>query len=75
MDGEKQKLLVYVIEENPGSCFLTAQDAFIGVEAETKEELFGEIITAVNFTFENQGHIYSADDLTFIQARSGFFPT
>lgn len=71
-----KKIEVEILKEDTGySCTTIIDNNFIGVEAETREELLREIITAVNFTFENQGYIYSADDFTFSQVQSGFFLT
>ena len=71
---KRTKIKTVVMKESTGYCATSNVDnRFIATEAETFEELKEEMVQALNFTFEDVGIHYSADDLRFEFDLESFF--
>ncbi|MDY0090836.1 MAG: XRE family transcriptional regulator [Flavobacteriaceae bacterium] len=71
---KKQKIKITVTKEDTGySAFGKVDNNLIGTEAETFEELKEMILEAVNLTFEEEGIVYTIDDIQFEYDLESFF--
>lgn len=70
----KPSVTMTVIKEISGySAFAQIGDDFVGTQGETFEDLKKMIIEAVNLNFEDQGFIYSIDEIKFEYDLKSFF--
>jgi len=70
----KPKIKITVTKEDTGySANTLVNGNFIATEAETFEKLKGNILEAVNFTFEDLGYIYTIDEIKFEYDLESFF--
>jgi len=70
----KEKIAVRVIKEDRGySATVLLGDDLIGTEADTLDELKSSFLKVLNFAFEDEGVIYTPDDLAFEYDIESFF--
>jgi transcriptional regulator with XRE-family HTH domain len=70
----KPKIKVTILKEHVGySAHALVQNKFIATEAESFDGLLGNLLEAVNLTFENKGISYTIDELKFSYDLSSFF--
>ncbi len=71
---KKPKITMKVTKEDTGySAAAEIGDIFIGTQGENFDELKVMIIDAVNLAFEDQGYIYSIDEISFEYDLQSFF--
>lgn len=71
---EKPIIHITVIKEDTGySASASIEDNFIATEGETFEALKNNILEAVNFTFEDKGFTYNAEEIKFSYDLESFF--
>lgn len=71
---KKSKVKITVIKEDKGySATAIINNDFIAAEAEAFEELKSSILEAMNFAFEEQGIVYTINDIRFEYDLESFF--
>ncbi len=71
---KKQKIKITITKEDTGySATGLVDDNFIATEAETFEELKAMILEALNLTFEDQGIVYTIDEIKLEYDLESFF--
>jgi len=65
--------MIITKEDSGYSANATISKTFIATEAESFEELQQKILEAVNFTFEEQGHLYSQEEILYQYDLRSFF--
>ena len=69
-----KKVGVVVIKEDKGySATCNIGQTYVGIEAESFEELKANLLKALNFTFEEAGNMYTPEDLAFEFDLESFF--
>jgi hypothetical protein len=70
----KRKVKVVVIKEELGySATAYIRNSFVATEADSFEELKTKMVEALHFTFEEEGRIYTVNDLAFEFDLESFF--
>ena len=70
----KPEITFTVIKEDTGyGAFTIANDRHIFTQGATFDELKGQIIDAVNLTFEDLGFVYAIDEIKFTLDLESFF--
>ena len=71
---KKPKINITVLKEDTGySANTTVEIKFIATEGTTFEELKANIIEAVNLAFEEEGFVYSIEEIKFSYDLESFF--
>ncbi len=70
----KQKITIKVIKEDEGyTATALVNNNFVATEAENFEDLKQKVLEAVNLTFEDNGFIYTIDEIIFVYDLESFF--
>ncbi len=71
---KKPKLTVIVIKEDKGfGATVESGNYFICAVGDTYQELEKDVLEAINFTFEEEGFVYTLDELKFEMDLPSFF--
>lgn len=71
---KKPAIVMTVIKENTGySAHANVGNDFIGTQGETFDELKAMILDVVNLTFEDQGFVYTIEEIKFAYDMYSFF--
>lgn len=71
---KKPKIKLTIVKEATGySATALVKDCFIATEAETFDELKSNILESVNLTFEENGLVFSIDEIQFEYDLESFF--